>query len=391
MSAHRGELVRLVWRLLLLVALLAFLLAAPGGAAAQEGPTLDGYGYVKLDASWDEALVSAGNFARWVFSPDAFEPHGHFNMTARQTRMGFTARTEAAGGRVLGRVEADFYGGGAENKNHLQLRLAYVEVTWPSGWSLLAGQAPDVVSPLVPSTLNYTVAWWAGNTGYRRPQLRVSRTVELPDGASLLLQGAAARTIGDDFVEAEPGDAGSDSGLPTLEGLAALTLPVGGGSLTAGAWAHRGEENLHHQLGGDRVELATSGWGGHLRVAGGPVTLSAEAWTGSNLDDFLGGVGQGLRIDEAQATSVGSTGGWVDLQLRADAWRLGLGWGVDDPDQADLLPGYRARNESGWGNAVRDLGSGLSAGVEVSRWSTEYVGMADGASWRVQGSVIWSF
>lgn len=389
--SSRAEVVKLIWRLVLLVILLGLLLAAPGGAEAQEAPELDWYGYVKLDAAWDEALVSSGNFARWVFSPEAFDTHGHFNMTARQTRVGFRARAELGDARVTGRWEADFYGGGAENKNSLQVRLAYVEVDWPSGWTVVAGQAPDVISPLVPATLNYTVAWWAGNTGYRRPQLRVERAVELAEGTTLTLQVAAARTIGDDFVEAEPGDAGADSGRPTVQALAGLTLPVGSATVTAGSWVHRGREHLHQDGVRQAADLATSGWGAYWRLAAGPLSFSGEAWTGSNLDDFLGGVGQGLRIDEEVFTSVGSTGGWADLQLSLAPWAVRLGAGVDDPDQADLLPGYRGRNLAAWTNVVRDFGAGLSAGVEVSRWHTEYVGLEDGDSWRVQSSVIYAF
>ncbi|MFQ5537901.1 MAG: DcaP family trimeric outer membrane transporter [Gemmatimonadota bacterium] len=200
--------------------------SAPRLAAQNEShPELAWYGYVKLDAAWDEGPVSAGNFARWVFSADIFKPHSHFNMTARQTRLGFRARTRIGTASVTGRWEADFYGGGAENKNSLQVRHAYVEIAWPSGWSILAGQGSDVISPLNPSALNYTVAWWAGNIGYRRPQFRVTRTFTLASGGTLTFQGAAARTIGDDFIAAEPGDAGADAGRPTFQGLAGSPGP----------------------------------------------------------------------------------------------------------------------------------------------------------------------
>jgi hypothetical protein len=390
-TGRQAELLRLAWRILLLVVLLLLLLAAPARAPAQEAPELDWYGYVKLDAAWDESLVSSGNFARWVFSPETFRSHGHFNMTARQTRVGFQARTGLGEVELTGRWEVDFYGGGAENRNSLQVRLAYVEIAWPSGWRVVAGQAPDVISPLVPATLNYTAAWWAGNTGYRRPQLRVERTVELGAGRSLLLQAAAARTIGDDFVEAEPGDAGADSGRPTLQALAGLTLPLGAATVTAGTWFHRGQEHLEEDGVRQEADLATSGWGVYWRVAAGAVSVSGEVWEGSNLDDFLGGVGQGLRLGEYVYTSVASSGGWADVRLRRGPWSLRAGAGLDDPEQSDLLPGYRALNQSGWVAAVRDFGAGLSAGVEVSRWHTEYIGLLDGDSWRVQGSVVFAF
>jgi hypothetical protein len=215
--------------------------------------------------------------------------------------------------------------------------------------------------------------------------------VELGDGGSLLFQGAAVRTIGDDFTAAEPGDAGSDSGRPTVQGLVGLTVPMGDGEVTVGAYGHAGREHLHDTPLGDDVELDTSLLGGYLRLEAGPLTLAGEGWTGSNLDDFLGGIGQGVRMDPTVTTSVGSTGGWGELAVAAAPWALHVGAGIDDPDQADLLTGMRARNEAVWGNAVRDFGQGLSAGLEVSHWATEYVGLADGSSWRIQGSMIFTF
>ncbi len=78
------------------------------------------------------------------------------------------------------------------------------------------------------------------------------------------------------------------------------------------------------------------------------------------------------------------------------AWRDGptrfhAGFGLDDPDDADLMAGSRARNVALWSNVQRDFGGSLSAGLEVSRWETRYLGMEEGSSMRVQTSVIYSF
>lgn len=362
-------------------------------APAQEKPDLVWYGFVKLDASWDEGLIDAGNYARWVVSDDVFEGHGHFNMTARQTRLGFTAVTKAGGATLTGRWESDFYGGGAENKNALQVRHANVEVVWPSGWSILAGQGSDVISPLVPGTLNYTVAWWAGNIGYRRPQLRVTRKVKLENGKEFRVEGAASRTIGDDFVSAEPGDSGADSELPSFQGLAGFTVPVSGRPLGVGLYGHWGEENLHEELGGEAVKLSSSSVGAYLTLPlGGTVTLTGEAWSGTNMDDYLGGIAQGIRVVGTTANEVASRGGWAELAVRtAHGTHVHFGYSVDDPDQADLGARARDRNNALWTTVSHDPGGGLRYGLELSRWQTRYVGLADGSSWRVQTSVIYSF
>jgi hypothetical protein len=356
----------------------------------EEKPDLVWYGYVKLDASWDEGVVNAGNFARWVLSPESADPHAHFNMTARQTRLGFRVQSSSGDAKITGRWESDFYGGGAENKNSLQVRHAYVEVAWPSGWTILAGQTSDVISPRVPNTLNYTVAWWAGNIGYRRPQLRVRRRVDL-GRVDLTITGAAARTIGDDFGVPEPGDTGTDSGLPTAQGHAALSWTMGSGTASLGLHGHAGRENLRHELGDEIIELSASGWGGDMTLPLGSLTLSGEFWTGWNLDDYFGGIGQGIAVSGTVAQSVASTGGWGEMAWRDGPTRFHAGFGLDDPDDADLMAGSRARNLALWSNVQRDFGGSLSAGVEVSRWETRYVGMEEGSSMRVQTSVIYSF
>ncbi len=378
--------------LVLLLMLAGWLAFCASGGLAQEKPDVTWNGYVKLDAAWDEGLVNAGNYARWVVSPDVVEEHEHFNMTARQTRIGMTARTMVGSATVTGRLESDFYGGGAENKNSLQVRHAYVDVVWPSGWSILAGQTSDVVSPLVPGTLNYTVAWWAGNTGYRRPQFRVTRRVDLGEGKELRLEGAATRTIGDEFTTADPGDTGADSGLPTFQGLAGLTLPLGGRPMTVGGFVHHGREHLHEELGGEPIELTSSGWGAYLTLpVGAAITLSGEAWAGWNMDDYLGGIGHGLNVNGTVATAVNAHGGWAELGWRGGRTQLRAGVSLDDTDADDLGPGYRDRNSAAWGTWVRDAGGGLSYGLEVSRWETKYLAMATATSWRVQMSVIFAF
>ena len=86
--------------------------------------------------------------------------------------------------KVMGRFEFDFYNpvttGTNENKSTPQMRHAYGQVTG-TDWSLLFGQTSDLISPLFPNTLNYTVGWFGGNMGYRHPQLRVTKWWDCPE------------------------------------------------------------------------------------------------------------------------------------------------------------------------------------------------------------------
>ena len=76
-----------------------------------------------------------------------------------------------------------------ENKSSVLLRHAYVEVKDEDA-RLLAGQTWDVISPLCPGVLFYSVGWDAGNIGYRRPQSRAERNFECSDTCELIAQGS---------------------------------------------------------------------------------------------------------------------------------------------------------------------------------------------------------
>lgn len=118
------------------------------------------YGYVKADISYDDSRTNPGNFVVWVNSEATNNNDDEFNLTANQTRMGFNISGPASETmKTSGKIEWDFYGSNAsENKPKLQVRHAYMTLDWPEdNFSILAGQTSDVISPLVPTTLNYTV------------------------------------------------------------------------------------------------------------------------------------------------------------------------------------------------------------------------------------------
>jgi len=350
---------------------------------------VDLYGYIKLDVAYDSSRTSTGNYARWVESEATNEDDDQFNMTARQSRLGVKIDTkEIAGVKGSGRVEVDFYEGGSENKNTLMLRHAVVKLDWPrSNFNILAGQTSDVISPLVPFTLNYPVAWWSGNIGYRRPQVRLTKRFAYDNGSKFKIEGALARTIGDDWGF-DPGDTGEDSGFPTLQGRAALTLPQGA---VLGLSGHWGEEEYDSANTGSGHDFDT--WSANIDLAlpvNDALTLKGEVFTGKNLDAYLGGIAQG--VNRTLLSEIESTGGWLALGIKAsDKWSFNFGGGMDNPDNADLNAGDRTRNASYWGNVVYDINEFAQVGVELSSWRTKYKGQKDGDSLRAQSSLTYKF
>jgi len=371
---------------------------------------LELYGYIKVDAAYTTARTNDVDKTLFV------RPEGpgttnddESGITANQTRLGLKVHSPypAFGADVMGLVEVDFFGVGPENKSGLKMRKAYVEMVWPDDeLKLLAGQTFEPLSPLNPDMLNYPVLWFAGNMGYRRPMLMVTKGLPLGEEARLVLQGAVLRStsLGGDTVRLGPGiNEADDAGWPLVEGRVGLVLPawVADQTVTLGVSGHYGEDEVD-AIPGDGGGLHFPSWS-VVSDFSVPVTewlkVKGEVFVGDNLDTFFGGIGQG--IDLPLATEVHAVGGWGQLTVypgvllavkkgAKDVW-LNFGYGVDDPRNSDLSVGRRARNEALFGNIMWRLTPQLTIGAEVSYWETDYIDANDGESVRFQTSVIYAF
>ncbi len=353
------------------------------------------YGYVKLDASWDSHEVTPGNFALYATSEQGNSNDDEFNMTANQTRLGLRIHgPDVEGIKTSGRVEGDFYGGGDENKPRFRMRHAYLQLDWPEDrLSLLAGQTWDVIAPLWPGTLNFTINWDAGNIGYRRPQIRLTKEVWLDaeQTVNLCLQGALSRTIGRAAIGNT--DTGADAGHPTVQGRAALTFPlVDGRPATVGAWGHWGREEYDRDNFGRDATFDSWSAGMDLAVPLADwLTVKAEIFTGEALDSYFGGIGQGM--DAGRLDALGACGGWLAAAFKAaEQWTVNLGAGVDALDADDAtVAGTRVLNRMVFGNVIYAINSQTSVGLEISHWHTDYKHRGGGDALRLQSSFIYKF
>jgi len=356
------------------------------------------YGYIKLDAAYDSSRTDVGNFARWVDPEHMNDNDNQFNTTANQSRLGMRINGPDDGiMKSSGRVEVDFYGGGDENKAHLMMRHAYLKLDWPGDrFNVIAGQTSDVISPLVPTTVNYSVGWWTGNIGYRRPQIRLTKELDLDTDVDLKLEAAIARTIGrNDPISGT--ESGEDAGFPSVQGRASVTLPLSGlNETTVGVSGHWGQEEYDITVTGRDKEFTT--WSVNLDLTQ-PVnswlTVKAEVFTGENLSAYLGGIGQGVITDTTQRNfyeEVGSTGGWIAASLGPwDNMRFNIGAGMDDVDSGQINAGNRTMNRSVFGNMIYAVNKRTDIGFELSHWRTEYHGNGDGDSLRGQMALTYKF
>ena len=360
-------------------------------------------GYFKADYSFDQARVSPGNYAIKVLNGPEDEVT---NMTARETRIGFDFSWADEGIRSDAKLEFDFYGLGAapaslnsmENKAAPMLRHAYLKLT-KGHWTVLAGQTSDVISPLVPKTVNYTVGWAQGNIGYRRPQFRLSTWAGLGSG-KLTACVAATRTIGHDldqhWVEGSPDsligtgdgiDDGADSPMPTIQGRLGLEAGIGAkGHAAIGVSGHFGREEAKittYDLAGGVLEkgsreLESWSFNVDLKVKlSDCLNLSGEYFMGQNLGAYLGGV---LQDYSPTFNEIGAKGGWGMISLvPGEKTVFNVGYCFDDPDEGDFIIPEESSgtminmNSVFFGNIMYSVTKNVTAMIEGSYLKTTYL------------------
>jgi hypothetical protein len=357
---------------LILAFILIFLLVIQLGA--EDKLKVTPYGYVKLDAIYETGRASHGSFILWAADPG--ESDGLFHLTANETRVGLKIGGITVGNFDLsGKVEFDFYGGGSQNKATPMMRHAFMLLS--NGLcSITAGQTWDIISPLIPSSLNYSVQWGGGNIGYRRPQLSLRRDFK-SERSVFSLQAGAFRTITQDY----DGDGivdGMAAGYPMVQGRIAGKLLFGdGGHLQVGVSGHYGKSSGETDYTTDSVNLDVS------IAFSKKFKLQGEYFTGKNLGQFLGGIVQEVN----NGTEIRANGFWVNLVATVSKnISVSAGYSQDDPKDEDLSEGMRAKNNSVWANFVYKFSRHFLVGIEFSNWETEYLNQGKQKTFRIQNA-----
>jgi hypothetical protein len=358
------------------------------------------YGILWGNSVFSTQRTNVGTTTFFVESPTK-QNDDEFIVDGRNTRIGI----DVLGPRIPmlccaqsgGKVEIDFQGAtaGTENKGGVLLRHAYAEVK-NDDFRLLAGQTWDVISPLNPGMLMYSVGWDAGNIGYRRAQFRGERFLAITDTELLTFQASINQNC---FPDAITNVTGKSSPWPIVEGRVALTLGDRTGPdalpVTFGVSSHVGQAEFNYNtptINLNNQRRYTWSLNADLRV---PLThrlgVQGEFFTGQDLSSFYGGIGQG--IDPTTLDAIRSTGGWCELWYD---WTLNchshFGYSLDDPNDEDLhTAGERSYNQVYYGNVAYDLTKQFLVGLEVSSWKTQYITWSPGESVRCEFVVKYGF
>ncbi len=360
------------------IALIALIPLVPTAALADEdeAPPLSVYGSARLDILADDSRMSDIHAPLFVENePSDGRFDGELTMTPRlsQVGLGIDEWQLDQNGKYMGegKLEIDF--GGGAGTNVIRLRHAYATVTVKHKLEVLAGQTWDLISPLYPTVQNDTQLLFAGNTGDRRPQLRLSA---LPvNNVRIAIAAAASGSLDQRDLDGDGQIDGMASGAPMLQGLIELRQPVRRGRvILLGLWGHIAREEL-----ANGTRYPSRSIGAHIQVPAPAVMWSAEVYSGSNASDIGGGVGQ--VVNPMTNHAVHSYGGWVELAVTpTPRHTVAFGGSADLARAEDVMPGERQGNGTVYGALRYKPKSSLQLGAEYLYWKTLYRGISPGVA-----------
>jgi hypothetical protein len=177
---------------------------------------------------------------------------------------------------------------------------------------------------------------------------------------------------------------GVDAAYPTLQARGAFAGKAswaGGLPIEIGVWVHQANEKLPEGATpiGTADDWDSQAFGADLKLPlHRAVTIEAEAWSGKNLDDVRGGIGQGVNITAADpdlGEEIESVGGWAQIGLKAsNAYSVYVGGTLDDPEDGLPAAGARDKNEVYYLANRFTTGGGFLIGFDYLNWTTEWNG-----------------
>jgi hypothetical protein len=341
-------------------------------------------GMILINGFYNGAQMNAPDVPGWVSRNQDTTglPNASLGGLMRQTQLGLTVSgARAVGADLSADLQLDFFGGAPLSGDDRfytppRIRTANVRLDWPH-FGLLIGQEKPLVSPQSPVTyaqIGRPGFWAAGNLYEWTPQARV--TLEFGSALRFGLQGAGLDPVQvneEPFATPVGVDAGEKSGRPAVEGRVYLDWGDDESESTIGIGVHQAW-----------VATTTSAIVSSQAVTAdfrivllGTVTLAGEAYSGQALSDLGGGIDQGFG---PQGQPVRTKGGWAQLNVRlVSGWEFGGGFGMDDPEDSDLLQANgtlpadaRLKNVAYQGHVHWKPGGGLLLGAEIWRFQTTY-------------------
>jgi hypothetical protein len=347
---------------------------ASAGVSTRSRMQLELNGRVLVHAFRNDARTNNVDDPQFV-RPDSASPLPveALGLAIRQTTLGLVVTTrDVLGGRFVGDLDVDFYGGqqpssGGRTFPLLRLRTARGAVKWANGELMIGQESPLIagLNPISPAAIGTPGFVTAGNLWLWLPQLRAS--VETGGPMNFGLQAAVlASTTGDAVgLFDTDADAAERSDRPATEARVRVRWGEDDHPSEIGCGGHLAWVAVPGAL------ARTDAIACDARVVFGPVEVRGEGYTGHGLRG-LGGGGISQNLSRT-GSPLEDSGGWGQINVDASSLvRIGAGCGVDEPHQSDVVAGGRLRNQASAGYTIIRPGGPLFLGAEYRRIETKY-------------------
>lgn len=252
-------------------------------------------------------------------------------------------------------------------------------------WNLSFGRRFDLFSERQPDMVDgFGILGASGNPGNSlRTQLRAEYRGEFGGNHGFSIGAALSEpistSVSDDFT-----DRAEDNGMPNLEAKAQLRLgQPDGDTLLARPALEVGVSGVYGEF---RKFAGTAPpwpppdvfrpWGAALEAGarlGSRFGIHGELYAGEALGNYLGTALQ--TVNPASRKAIASHGGWLEATLvLTPNLRMNAGYGIDQPDRADLFAGQVARNQTAYLNLFTSITPAFTMGLEQAWRRTEYLG-----------------
>ncbi len=353
------------------------------------------YGRVKFDGIYDTNNMGREEFIMFVPQNANGEDKATFNV--RDTRFGVAITGASLGGWTpSGRFETDFYGSDAASNGQLRIRLAYIDME-KEGTLIRIGQDWTPIASLNPTTVDFAIMGYNGNLWNRVPQITVKQ--KLADGLDALFTAYRGKWSDDDAgapKSVNEQTVNTQIHMPWVGAKVSYAMPLFGdqkSSFALGGAVRSGEVRIGEAANDITPYLAAL----ELKIPTGIVEIMGEAYMGQGIGfEYFHNGGKINDIDyygaiNATGHAILTWGGWLQASVKPiKDVTVNVGYGLDDPKNADAGSAFYQRSRFAFGNVFVQLFKDISAGIEAAQLKTDWA-TGDKHGTRYQASLIYNW
>jgi hypothetical protein len=351
-------------------------------------------GWVTMDSLYNSARPIAPG-TPFFLAPEAIFNEDTFDIHARQTTIYLAAQGPQIGKYVAGGlIMFNLY-----NDSLIVDRYGFLPYqAWGElkneDWRFAGGLQMDIFAPVLPTVLPFSYLAASGNTGVYRGQFRAERFYHPSTNEQITLtvgiSDANPTYLNEDILT-------EDNGWPNMEGRAAWAV---------GALKQEGLAAVRP------FEVGVSGFVGEIRTTQIVVNqvidntwglagdfrwrvnqkwgFQGEIFTGQGLGTYGGGIMQTVNSDTFEA--IESSGAWGEFYYYCHPCiHTHMGYGIDNPNDADLAPTQVSRNDTIFGNVIWDVTKSFRLASELTYRTTDYLVLPDNEGFGIHWQMQWKF